>query len=470
MKQFWNSVCSFKYGVLALILIRAILNAILPLMDKTEARYAEIARLMVSSNNWITPHIDYGVPFWAKPPLSTWMSALSFKWWGVSEFTARLPYLCMAIVLVLFIGKYGKRQGLSFYLPGFILLTIPEFLLHAGVVSTDTTLAFCVALCMLSFWEALKVNASWYWQYLIAVGLGLGMLAKGPIILVLCIPPIVVWLWIHEKFQFFFKTVSIWKGLLIMGVIAVPWYVLAERATPGFIDYFIVGEHYKRFVDANWKGDKYGFPKSQPLGMIWVFLIIFSGSWIIVLGDKLWAWRSQLLQNKWLSFLVLWLIWTPLFFTLSKSLIHPYIMPVMVPMALLVSYSVPTLKKIKLWNKLALVLPVIAIVLVPFFTLLGHTAYYAPTDKYLIKQALLRDQSIYSLEGKSYSGQFYSKGRISVLSVEALIQKIQGNSESFQILISQKMFETIPLELRKTLKPLAKNRKKRLYQFQNNNQ
>lgn len=50
-----------------LVLIRGVFNFSLPLMDKTEARYAEIARIMVETGDWIVPHIDYGVPFWAKP-------------------------------------------------------------------------------------------------------------------------------------------------------------------------------------------------------------------------------------------------------------------------------------------------------------------------------------------------------------------------------------------------------------------
>ena len=50
-----------------LLSIRAVFNYSLPLMDNTEARYAEIARIMTETQNWIVPHIDYGVPFMAKP-------------------------------------------------------------------------------------------------------------------------------------------------------------------------------------------------------------------------------------------------------------------------------------------------------------------------------------------------------------------------------------------------------------------
>jgi len=73
-----------------LLLARLIGMAVVPLMDTTEARYGETGRIMADLNDWITPWFDYGVPFWGKPPLAFWVTAASFKAFGVSEFTARL--------------------------------------------------------------------------------------------------------------------------------------------------------------------------------------------------------------------------------------------------------------------------------------------------------------------------------------------------------------------------------------------
>ena len=87
-----------------------------PLMDPTESRYAEIARKMLETGNWLMPQFDYGVPFWGKPPLSTWLSAAAMAVFGVNEFAARLPSLlllagCGALVVPAGALRARPRRG-----------------------------------------------------------------------------------------------------------------------------------------------------------------------------------------------------------------------------------------------------------------------------------------------------------------------------------------------------------------------
>ena len=79
--------------IVGALLMRLLSLGMYPLMDTSEARYGEMVRLMVETNDWITPYFDYDVPFWGKPPLFIWMSAISFKLFGINEFAARLPSL-----------------------------------------------------------------------------------------------------------------------------------------------------------------------------------------------------------------------------------------------------------------------------------------------------------------------------------------------------------------------------------------
>ena len=77
--------------------IRLLLLGSYPLMDQTESRYAEIPREMLVLGDWVTPRLDPVTPFWGKPPLSFWATALSYRIFGVSEFTARLPSFLFSV-------------------------------------------------------------------------------------------------------------------------------------------------------------------------------------------------------------------------------------------------------------------------------------------------------------------------------------------------------------------------------------
>ena len=94
---------TFNYmmiAILSIVIFRFIITGAIPLLDKTEARYSEISRIMQETGEWVVLQIDYNVPFWAKPPLSTWMSAMSFELFGVSELTARLPSFLLGVSML----------------------------------------------------------------------------------------------------------------------------------------------------------------------------------------------------------------------------------------------------------------------------------------------------------------------------------------------------------------------------------
>ena len=460
LRQRFNSI-HFAAAFWILVAIRMYFNGVLPLMDKTEARYGEIARLMSETGNWITPQIDYGLPFWAKPPLSTWTSALSISLFGSSEFFVRFPYLIVMVLLAIFIGKYRKEMIQSVYFPGIILLTIPEFYLHAGVVSTDTFLCFSIALTMFGFWEAMQKKANTYWKYLFFTGIGIGLLAKGPIIGILTLPPILLWALITnsiKKMWFQFPWIG---GISLLLAISLPWYLLAELRTAGFIDYFIVGEHFERYFNSEWKGDKYGFPKQQPLGMAWIFLIVFLLPWTLAFIQLLVRKWNSIRQESWLLFLIFWALWTPLFFTSSKSLIHPYILPSCIPVALFISYYWSSIKNKKIYIGTAIGLPMAL-----FFVHLSGMAkplYSHTTDKYLI-HSLDQTSTIFVLDQKSYSSQFYTQGKVKVIEIDQLKSAV-NSQKTFYILLSNKQFEQLDDTIVSKLYQLDSNKKRGVYQF-----
>ena len=113
------------------------------------------------------------------------------------------------------------------------------------------------------------------------VGLAIGLLAKGPLALVIALPPVAGWILLTSQWRRSWKSLPWITGTLLMLALALPWYLAAENKTPGFLDYFIVGEHWKRFTVRGWKGDLYGNAHSKTPGTIWLYLLLVTFPWCL---------------------------------------------------------------------------------------------------------------------------------------------------------------------------------------------
>ena len=96
--------------ILAAVLVsRFIGMEFFPFSDTTEPRYAEIARLMAETGDWITPWFEPGVPFWGKPPLSFWAEAAAIKIFGISEFSLRFPAWLATLAMVWLVWRLARK-------------------------------------------------------------------------------------------------------------------------------------------------------------------------------------------------------------------------------------------------------------------------------------------------------------------------------------------------------------------------
>ena len=109
------------------------------------------------------------------------------------------------------------------------------------------------------------------------------------------------------------------------------------------------------------------------------------------------------------------MLWTPLFFTFSSSLIHPYILPSLPALAILVSHLWNYLEHKKRLICLALFVPLITLAVVTTNLLSGNLEQYYLTDKYLIEAIPTADSGLYTFKDKTYSAQFYSGGTINLI-------------------------------------------------------
>ncbi|WP_296448035.1 ArnT family glycosyltransferase [Rhodoferax sp. UBA5149] len=323
-----------------------------PLMDSTEARYAEISRLMLSLGDWVTPWYDHHIPFWGKPPLSFWTTAASFSLLGVNEFAARLPDFLAALGVGWLVWDWAMRHSKQQALAALALLAgCSLMLIAAGAVMTDMTLAVGTTLAMRGFWLGLHGDATRRQReaWLFFLGLAVGLLAKGPLVLVLAGLPLGLWTLFNRQLGRVWRDLPWIRGSLVVLLLVAPWYVAAEVRTPGFLDYFLMGEHWHRFVTPGWSGDRYGVAHSAPWGSIWVYAWAATLPWSLLLPLAWWRWRKAdraagvapltvPAQDKPLQhYLVLWSLAPAVFFTFAGNILWTYVLPALPSLALLVA-------------------------------------------------------------------------------------------------------------------------------------
>lgn len=333
------------WGLLAAVLTARLLTmAAYPITDTTEARYAEISRLMLTSGDWLVPQVAPGVPFWGKPPLFAWLTAGAFRVLGIGEFAARLPHFALAMASLWLVTVAAARETAPHkrLLPALVLASTPLFYVSAGTVMTEAGLLFSTTLAMTGFWLCVR-HGQRSWGLAFFAGLGMGMLAKGPIALVMSLLPIAMWLLINKEWSRL-RLLPWTGGLLLALLICLPWYLAAEYHSPGFLAYFLVGEHLLRFIQPGWEGDLYGNAHTEPLGMIWWFWFQATAAWglllavaLIVLGRRTRGGRRRLARNDWRRYLLCWMVAPLLFFTFSSNILWTYVITGLPALALLLA-------------------------------------------------------------------------------------------------------------------------------------
>ena len=413
------------FWVLAAILLsRFIGMTLFPFVDTTEPRYAEIARLMAETGDWITPWFEPGVPFWGKPPLSFWAQAASLKLFGLSEFSLRLPawFATIGIIWLTWCLAKHARSAVVARWSTLVLSTMALTYISAGAVMTDTFLVFGTTLSLVSVWFVLS-GRSEYWRWWFFVGLAIGLLSKGPLSVVLTVTPLLLWAAVFRQRLQPLKKLPWLLGSLLTLLIALPWYVLAELKTPGFLNYFIIGEHFSRFLDPGWTGDLYGSAHNRPKGMIWIFWLWASFPWGII-GLVAFGFAAARGTTKGIFtdavrdastlYLVFCAITPMLFFTLAGNTLWTYILPSLPFSAILIAGWVSQLD-LRPWSRIRSGAVWLAPILITLFVFIGVSGVKPlKTEKQLISryESIQRqgDSPIFYIGEMPFSARFYSLG------------------------------------------------------------
>lgn len=456
----------------AILGLRFISMAWLPLADTSEPRYAEVARLMVTTGDWITPWFAPGIPFWGKPPLAFWSEALSFKALGVNEFAARLPSWLATLGTLALIYAYA-RSYFGEHVAKWSLLVYSSCALvyiAAGAVLTDPFLALATTWAMVAFAMASQ-QPSWQWRYGFFVAIAVGLLAKGPLMLVLVAGPLIPSLLWHQSARESFKKMPWLSGLALMLVLSVPWYILAELKTPGFLNYFLIGEHFLRFIDSGWAGDLYGNAHKRMKGAIWVEVLTASFPWGIVALYMLLRrvidpvhrpslWQALTDPNK--SYLLAWALFTPVFFTFAGNILWTYVLPALAAFSVLMAIALVKWQgerniDSRLLYALASLTPLVAS---GYMVLVSAQPQRLKTEKDLVAYAVRHMQhgeKLVFLGAKPFSATFYSQGQAQTITMEDLATRA-GHANALYLGVPKNDFETVSKSLNTTLPKIFESR------------
>lgn len=469
--------------VLSIMLLRLVSLGLYPLYDTTEARYGEMARLMFETKNWITPLFDYEIPFWGKPPLHTWMSAGSFSLLGVNEFSARVPHFIsglMTMCLVFYFVKTitGKKQAIASSL---VLCTSLGFIVAIGMVMTDSALLFAYTLALVSFWLNFVGRNRQLNGHLFFVALSLGMLIKGPVSVVLIVIALLTWSFWQRNFIVAIKSLP-WKtGLVLLSLLTFPWYIAAEISTPGFLEYFIVGEHIQRFLVSGWEGDLYGTAHDKPRGIIWFYWLICAFPWSFVFIYRLYEGintekivkrsrhshhdncesNNRLNSKQALNrYLVCFMVAPMMLFSLAGNILPIYVLPGFGALAIyLAMNTVLNKSQLKIASITLVLLSMVLVVII--FGLVKKTS----EGQLLLPQInKYSHQKVYYWQKRPFSAQFYSQGRAVLLTKQQDLKEKLLLEHRFYFVVKRNELESIQTVLSGQCVELKAMKKRILYQ------
>ena len=316
------------------------------LFEPTEGRNAEIAREILLTHDWVTPHDNF-IPVLDKPIFFHWLIAIGYKLFGLSEWSARLPSALAglgSVVLIFLLAR--KFLGLWEALwSGLILITSLQFFALSRVVIFDMPLTFFITLSLCCFyWGAnsdggLKKRIFYLAMY---AAMGVAALIKGPIGLLLPAMVIVPYVVILRKWSLL-RELDLVPGLILFLFIVAPWYVWAEIRNPGYLRYFLWEENFIRFLTPHFGRTErsYYFLEVLAVGFLpWTFLLPY-----LIKAQ----WKRPI--NEPILFLILWTTLPFLFFSFSHTKLSHYILPIYPPLAILAGEAVARTLKNRSQNK-----------------------------------------------------------------------------------------------------------------------
>lgn len=306
------------------------------LIPTDEGRYAEIAREMFTTGDWVTIRYN-ALKYFEKPPLQMWGTALAYTLFGVGDWQARLFTALSGVAGIVFTVLaagcwWGKRIAA---ITGLVLVSAPMWNVGAHFNSLDMGVAGCMTMALAALLLAQHPDATRSqqrnWMWVCWASMALAVLSKGLIGVVLPGFVLVVYTLVARDWALW-KRLHLVTGLTVFFAVGAPWFVLISARNPEFAWFFFVHEHFQRFTSTVHN-------RNAPL---WYFVpLLLAGflPWLAQLpgAARLTFARGEAASNGFRPTLIvgLWAILIFAFFSISDSKLPGYIFPIIPALAVL---------------------------------------------------------------------------------------------------------------------------------------
>ncbi len=341
----------------------------IPIMSGDEGRYAEIAREMWETKDFVTPQFNY-THLLEKPILAHFLTALSFAVFGVSAGAARLPSIFSGILLIGLTYGFTRRffEWKAATFAAFVMITSAGYVLMGRMAMIDMLLTLFMSTALFSFfWTSVTGDRRFY--FLAYTSMGLALITKGLIGAALPLAVYVIYLAVTKKWSEL-KHLYLVRGLLIMAVIFVPWGIAISIREPEFSYVFFTQHQIQRFATGS-------FGRVKPF---WFFVPIFAVMyfpWSLIFPvavKKLLKSEDKAERNK-IVYLFIWAMTILIFFSIPRSKLVHYILPMSAPVSILVGLY---LNKIMVGSSKARLRAVVVGMYLFIVCLIGAMYYLSP--------------------------------------------------------------------------------------------
>ena len=318
--------------LLALIFFGALLfylwgAAQMPVTDPVESNYAETAKEMALSGDWLTPQI-FGNAWFDKPIFTYWMLAASYLLFGATTLASRFPAAVAGAATIVLTILYVKRitgdRSVGVW-TGLLLATSLEFWILSHAVVTDSFLLLFTVPTLFSAYIGIT-ERKWGHMAIAYAAAGAACLVKGPVGLLL--PGLILFLWVLTRknikdFLYLFAP----HGILLFALVALPWYYWMYTAHgEAFVDGFLGLHNMTRALVS----------EHPEYDHFYYYLGILPASLLPWTGLSLYAmWRGWKERTTLYDFLMLWCWGTVAFYTLVATKYVTYTYIAVVPCILL---------------------------------------------------------------------------------------------------------------------------------------